>query len=74
MNDYKDILIGYLNDSKKGTGKYLTLTNVSDEQIIIEPGEKVFLNMSPKELREKYPKMPLFRKSVKVEPPEEVIH
>lgn len=73
MNDYKDILVAYLNDGKNG-GKYLSIKNTSDKKIVIEPGEKIFLNMTPKDIREKYPKIPLFRKSVKVEPPEEIIH
>lgn len=72
MQDYKDILVAYLNDGKNG-GKYLSIKNVSDKPIVIEPDEKLFMNMKPKELREKYPKMPLFVKSVKVEKAEEVI-
>lgn len=73
MNDYKDVLVAYLNDSKSG-GKYLSIKNVSGKPFVIEPDGKVFMNMKPKELRDKYPKMPLFVKSVKVEPAEEIIH
>lgn len=73
MSEYKDILVAYLNDGKNG-GKYLSIKNVSNKPVVIEPDEKVFMNMKPKELREKYPKMPLFVKSIKVEPEEEVIH
>lgn len=67
MPDYKKILVGYINDSKNGDGKYLAISNVSDEDIIIKAGDKLFLNMTPKDVREKHPKVPLFSKSVKVE-------
>lgn len=67
MSEYKKILSGYLNTNKNGNGKYLTITNVSDEPIVIEPGKKLFMNMTSKEIRDKYPKVPLFSKSIKVE-------
>lgn len=65
---YKNILIAYLNDSKsKPNSKYLSIKNVSDEPIVIEPQGKVCLNMTPDFIRAKNPKMPLYSKSVKIE-------
>lgn len=73
---YKKILSGYVNDSKKGDGKYLSITNNSDEDVIIEVGKSIFLNMTPKEVREKNPKIPMFSKSIKIdeEPTKESHH
>jgi hypothetical protein len=67
MPTYKKILSGYINDSKNGDGKYLSIKNNSDETVIIDPGTSIFLNMTPKEVRDKNPKVPMFSKSVKVE-------
>ena len=65
---YKKIISAWLNDSKNKPGeKYLSVKNVSDEPIIIEPGTSLFLNMTPKEVREKNPNIPLFSKSIKEE-------
>jgi len=70
---YKKIISAWLNDSKNGDGKYLSVKNVSDEAVTIEPGQSLFLNMTPKEMREKNPNIPVFSKSVKIEdePPAE---
>lgn len=65
---YKKIISAWLNDSKNKPGeKYLSVKNVSDEPIIIEPGTSLFLNMTPKEIIEKNPNIPLFSKSIKEE-------
>ena len=72
MPTYKKILSGYINDSKNGDGKYLSIKNLSEEQVVIEPGASIFLNMTPKEIRDKNPKIPMFSKSVKVEDEAEV--
>lgn len=65
---YKKIVSAWLNESKNKPGeKYLTVKNVSDEDIVIKSGESLFLNMTPKEVRDKNPSVPLFSKSVKVE-------
>jgi hypothetical protein len=62
---YKNILIGYVNERTDGSGKkYLTITNVSDEPITLEPGGRVFLNEIPPDVKKKYPRMPNFSKSV----------
>jgi hypothetical protein len=67
MSKYKSVLTGYINNSKNGEGRYLSIKNETDEPITIEPGGKIFLNETPQSLRDKYPTMPHFRKSVKVE-------
>jgi len=67
MAEYKKILTGYVNDSKKGDGQYLTITNASDEDIVLKPGEKLYLNKTSQELLSKYPKIPHFSKSIKIE-------
>ncbi len=67
MAEYKKILSGYINDSKSGDGKYLTITNMSDQAITLEPGGKLFLNATSPEVLEKNPKIPHFSKSVKIE-------
>ncbi len=66
MNDYKTILTGYVNNSKNGNGQYLTITNVSDEDIVLKKGEKIFLNKTPQSVLEKHPKVPHFSRSIKV--------
>ncbi len=64
---YKKILTGYVNDSKDGKGKYLSIKNNSEEPIVIEPGQSIFLNMTPKDIRERNPNVPMFSKSIKIE-------
>lgn len=66
MPNYKNILVGYVNKSDRG-GEYLKITNVSDEPITIEPDGAVFLTKTPDDIRQKYPKTPHFKKSVKIE-------
>lgn len=56
-----------MNDSKNGKGKYLTISNVSGEEIVLKNGDKLFLNMTPPEVRANNPNVPVFSKSVKVE-------
>lgn len=67
MADYKKILIGYINESKRGDGHYLSIKNVSDEPVTIEPDGKLFLSRTPDEILQKHPKVPHYSKSVKVE-------
>lgn len=67
MAQYKKILSGYINDSKNGQGRYLAITNMSDEEIVLKPGDKLFLNETPAETLAKNPKIPHFSKSVKIE-------
>lgn len=67
MAQYKKILSGYVNDSKNGKGRYLTITNMSGENIVLKPGDKLFLNETPQEMLAKNPKIPHFSKSVKIE-------
>lgn len=69
---YKKIVSAWLNDSKNGDGKYLSVKNVSDEEIVIKPGESLFLNMTPKNIRDKNPSVPMFSKSIKVDENEDV--
>jgi len=65
---YKNIIAAWLNDSKDHPEKkYLSVKNVSGEDVVIKAGESLFLNMTPKEYREKNDKIPLFTKSVKIE-------
>lgn len=71
MAKYKNILTGYINDSKIGKGKYLTITNVGDEDVILRAGDKLFLNMTPDYIKEKNPKVPNFSKSIKIESEED---
>ena len=67
MTDYKQIASAWVNDSKKGDGKYLSIKNTSDEDIVIRPGQSFFMNMTPKSVREKHPGVPMFSKSEKIE-------
>jgi len=68
MAKYKNLLTGYLNESKNNPERrYLVITNVSDEGVFLEPGEKLYMNETPDFIIEKNPKMPHFTKSVKVE-------
>ncbi len=48
---YKKILSGYVNDSKKGDGKYLSITNNSDEDVIIEVGKSIHQKRYEKKTR-----------------------
>lgn len=64
---YIKILSGYINDNKNGDGKYLSIKNNTDEDVVIEAGKSIFLNMTPKSIREKNPNVPMFSKSIKVE-------
>jgi hypothetical protein len=66
VSKYKKILIGYLN-TRDDNSQYLSIINVSDDDVVIEPGEKVYLNKTPKEILQKYPKAPHFDKSIKEE-------
>lgn len=67
MAEYVKQLIGYVNENKNGDGHYLSIKNVSEEPIIIEPGKSIFLNRTPSETLQKFPKVPHYSKSVKVE-------
>ena len=60
-------LTGYVNRSKNGNGQYLTITNVSEKDIVLKAGDKLFLNRTPAEILEKYPKVPHYSKDIKVE-------
>ncbi len=66
VSKYKKILIGYVN-SRDDDSQYLSITNVSDDDVVIKPGEKVYLNKTPKDILQKYPKIPHFDKSIKEE-------
>jgi hypothetical protein len=66
MPEYKKILSGYVNKREDGR-EYLAITNTSDEDVVLKPGEKLYLNRTPREILEKNPKIPHFSKSVKVE-------
>lgn len=68
MSTYKKIISAWLNESKNKPGeKYLSIKNVSEEPITIEPGTSLNLNMTPASVRDEHPGVPLFSKSVKVE-------
>lgn len=64
---YKKILTGYVNQRKDGNGHYLQITNVSDSDVVIKAGEKIFLNRTPNETLAKYPKVPHYTKDVRIE-------
>lgn len=64
---YNKILIGYVQKTKAGDKYYLSIKNVSQEPVIIDPGEKVYLNKTPSDLIKKYPKVPHYSKSEVVE-------
>ena len=66
-NKYENILSGYLNKSPKNNREYIVITNVSGEQIVLDPGEKLYLNRTPAEIKKKYPKIPDFQKSIRVD-------
>lgn len=68
MSEYKKILIAYENESQKHAGSYyLSIKNVSEEPVVIAPGENLYLNKTPRDVREQYPKVPHFSKSIKTE-------
>lgn len=67
MTKYQNILVGYLNDSKNSDGKYLSLKNVSGTDIIITAGKVIYMSMTPKSIRDKNPKIPMFTQSIKIE-------
>jgi len=68
MTTYKNILTGYINDRKDDPSKkYLIITNVSDKPVTLEPKGRVFLNMTPSQIKVMNPKIPDFSKSEKLE-------
>ena len=67
MAEYKNILTGYVNERQDGTGHYLVLTNVSDEDVTIKAGEKLYLNRTPAQTLKDHPKVPHYSKSIKIE-------
>lgn len=71
MPTYKNILTAYVN-KRDDDSQYLTMTNVSNEPVIIKPGEKVYLNRTPSDVKKKHPKVPDFTKSVKLEVAEDI--
>ncbi len=64
---YRRILEGYVNDSKDGSNVYLSIKNVSDKPIVINPGEKLFLNRTHDSQKLDHPTWPDFWKSEKIE-------
>jgi hypothetical protein len=60
---YNKVLIGYVNKYKTKDGEYLSIKNVSQEPVVIEPGESIMMSKTPAEIRAKYPKVPHFSKS-----------
>jgi len=69
MPEYKDTIVCWLNKSKNGDGLYLTINDVEKET-------KTFVNMhkfwtdairDAQEKGVKFPKVPIFAKSVKIE-------
>jgi len=67
MAEYINILSGYVNERKEGGGHYLTITNVSEEDVVIKAGEKLYMNRTSQEILDKYPKVPHYSKSVKID-------
>jgi len=74
MAEYKNILTGYVNERQDCTGHYLVLTNVSDEDVVIKAGEKLYLNRTPAQILKDNPKVPHYSKSVKIEDQNEAVH
>lgn len=69
---YKKIWIAYINDSRTdGDKKYLAVKNVSGEDVLIKDGQSIFLNQVPPHIKEKYPAIPDFSKSVVIKNNEE---
>lgn len=67
MAKYQNILTGYVNERKEGEGHYLVITNVSEEAVTIQPGEKLYMNRTAAQVLKDHPKVPHYSKSVKVE-------
>jgi hypothetical protein len=68
MAQYKNILIGYRNRDKKNPERaYLSIQNVSDQPIVIEPDQKIYLNETPVFVLKKNENAPHYTKSVKIE-------
>ena len=68
MPEYKNILTGYVNESKNKPGShYLVVSNVSNEDVVIKAGEKLYMNRTPKDILDKHPKVPHYSKSIKIE-------
>ena len=65
-NKYKNILTGYVNERQDKKGHYLVITNVGDSEFVLPKGEKVYLNKTPKDVLDKYPKVPHYSKSEKI--------
>ena len=70
---YKNILSGYVNPRQEGVGHYLVITNLTEEDVVIKAGEKLYMNRTPKETLDKHPKVPHYSKSVKVEMSEQEV-
>lgn len=64
---YKNILSGYVNKRKDDEGFYLVITNMSDDDVVIKPGEKVYMNRTPEARLKEYPTIPHYSKSEKIE-------
>lgn len=65
---YKNILVGYRNESQKYPGQYyIKFTNASGEPFTVEPGDTFFVNETPAERLIEYPKAPHYSKSEKIE-------
>lgn len=64
MSDWKNQLTGYVNKDRNSERQYLTITNVSEEDVVIKAGEKLFMNRTPNDILAKYPKMPHYKKDV----------
>ena len=79
MSEYKKILSGYVNTSKDGSSEYLKLTNITDEVITItlqpnsNKGDSYFINKTKDDVKQRYPSVPDFSKSVKVEEEQPVV-
>jgi hypothetical protein len=64
---FNKVLIGYVNKYKTKDGHYLSIKNVSQEPVVIEPGESLLMQRTPDDIKQKYPKVPHFSKSEVVE-------
>lgn len=67
MSEYKNVLVAYENQSKNSDGFYLSIQNVSEEEMIIKPGDKIFLNKTPHTVLKNHPKAPHYSKSIKID-------
>lgn len=61
---YQPIWSAYENEGDYGP--YLSIKNMTDKPITIEPGESIKLNKTKEEFLKKNPKIPLYSKSKKV--------